>query len=586
MNKKLKSAFIKLTILALLPLLPATGMASSLGENKSNLPAVSLDTSLDISLKSPDRVKAGEDFTISLVTGENFPLLLNQEAALFESFAGEAFKLVKSSRLDKNGTAEVTLKNFTAGDYQYQVRVGPYKKDIKVTVLPGKPAQIKGKEESFFLEVGRMAEVEFIVEDSFGNKIAAGNKPGQHLPEELLQVSVIDPAHNAVEVELSSSLSENFLARFQVEKTGDYQVTASLAGTDIFDTLTVHSREFGAVSQIELTVRDMDNGGPASAEPVLRTGENAKKRNSLELETVLVGQYGFRRAPLTSEDINIFFSTNRPDLLLVEKTGGGKALITEKGKAGLATVTAAYLAEGKGLQDNIDVRIVNMPSQIHLEISLEDLTAAVEATLLDKNGQPAYEETKEYNIVVPPGVNLISKKTFQNGKANFVLQAEDYGSYTVSMSAGNRVSRTFVLTFEQTVAPAGNAVIFVGQEFYFKDGEPEKISHAPWLSYGHVFVPVDFIADFFAVEILSFPSVKKIGFRGKNVEIIIDKDSSTLSLTEKGTTKTQPIGHKFLQEKNNTHFVPAVIIARLLGAEADYFPKSGEIEHVSITLKP
>ena len=218
-------------------------------------------------------------------------------------------------------------------------------------------------------------------------------------------------------------------------------------------------------------------------------------------------------------------------------------------------------------------------------MSLEGLTAAVEATLLDKNGQPAYEETKEYNIVVPSGVNLISKQAFQNGKANFVLQAKDYGSYTVSMSAGNRVSRTFVLTFEQTVAPAGNAYL-CGPEFYFKDGEPEKISHAPWLSYGHVFVPVDFIADFFAVEILSFPSAKKIGFRGKNVEIIIDKDSSTLSLTEKSTTKTQPIGHKFLQEKNNTHFVPAVTIARLLGAEADYFPKSGEIEHVSITLKP
>lgn len=584
MNKKLTNVLIKLTILALLPLLPATGMASSLGESKSILQAVSLDTSLDISLKSSDRVKAGEDFTISLVTGENFPLLLNQEVALFESFAGETFKPIKSSRLDKNGTAELTLKKSAAGDYQYQVRVGPFKKEIKVTVLPGKPAQIKGTEENFFLEVGRMAEVEFIVEDSFGNRIAAGNKSGQHLPEDLLQVSAIDPAHNAVEVELSSSPSENFLARFQVEKTGDYQVTASLEGTDILDTLTVHSREFGAVSQIELTVRDIDNGGQASVEPILRTGENAKKRNSLELETVLVGQYGFRRAPLTNEDINIFFSTNRPDLLLVEKTGGGKALITEKGKAGLATVTATYLGEDKGLQDNIDVRIVNMPSQIHLEMSIKDLTASVEATLLDKNGQPAYEETKEYNIVVPSGVNLISKQAFQNGKANFVLQAKDYGSYTVSMSAGNRVSRTFVLTFEQTVAPAGNAVIFVGQEFYFKDGEPEKISHAPWLSYGHVFVPVDFIADFFAVEIL--PSAKKIGFRGKNIEIIIDLDKSTLSLTEKGATKTQPIGHKFLQEKNNTYFVPAVIIARLLGAEADYFPKSGEIEHVSITLKP
>ena len=589
MNKKIKT--LVPILLPFLLLLAVVSPADGSGKGKFYLPthlpssrpcsADDLETSAaGLNLIAPAEVRAGETFTISLVTGEGFPLLLNQEAAFFESLAGGPFTLAGIAGIDDKGAAELILRRDAAGEYIYQVRVGPFQEKVAVTVLPAKPSRIRAESENFYLEAGRPAEVKFIVEDTYGNAIRAGEKPGQYRPEKLLEVSLTTPeGHAAAKIELTAGPEGNFVVAFKPKKTGDYIVEASLKDSGLSAKTVVHVREFGNVTGIELSVRE-------NKVPALRISGHPAKRNRLELETMLVGEYGFRRTPSVQDEANIIFTTNRPDLLQVEEISAGKAVAIERGKSGIATVTAVYLEKGRGVKDSIDVWAAGIPAQLNFQIKIEGFTARVESTLLDKDSQPTYEETKEYSLLVPGGVKIISKNELSQGKANFVLEAENYGHYKINMVTGDGISGSFALNFEPAAKPAKHVVLFIGQDYYYKDGIPQKLSHAPWVSYGHVFVPVDFIADIFAVEAIPYPSGQQVIFRGKDMEIVVDRAELKLTVTAGGATSTRPIGSQFLQEKNSTYFVPSGDIARLLGAQVDYLPKHEEIEHVTITMKP
>jgi hypothetical protein len=154
------------------------------------------------------------------------------------------------------------------------------------------------------------------------------------------------------------------------------------------------------------------------------------------------------------------------------------------------------------------------------------------------------------------------------------------------MVTGDGISGSFALNFDPAAKPAEHVVLFIGQDYYYKDGIPQKLSHAPWVSYGHVFVPADFIADIFAVQVIPSPSEQQLTFRGQDLEIVVDRAKLKLTVTEGDSTKTQPIGSLFLQKKDGTYFVPSGAIARLLGAQVDYLPKHEAIEHVTFTIRP
>ena len=69
--------------------------------------------------------------------------------------------------------------------------------------------------------------------------------------------------------------------------------------------------------------------------------------------------------------------------------------------------------------------------------------------------------------------------------------------------------------------------------------------------------------------------------------MIVDQEAGQLTVTntkDAAMTKT-PIGTLFLQKKAGTYFVPAAIIARLLGIDVDYLPKRDQIEHVTFISK-
>ena len=66
----------------------------------------------------------------------------------------------------------------------------PFQEEITVTVLPASPSRIRAETENFYLEEGRPAQVKFIVDDTYGNAIRAGEKPDQHQPENFLGVSL------------------------------------------------------------------------------------------------------------------------------------------------------------------------------------------------------------------------------------------------------------------------------------------------------------------------------------------------------------------------------------------------------------
>ncbi|HHT47631.1 MAG TPA: hypothetical protein GX004_10175 [Firmicutes bacterium] len=589
--------FVKLlfSIFTLLLLLPASGAVSACYNGKYYLPsyAPSIEkfpeniynikaSSVLANLKGPKNVKAGESFTITLATGEGFPLLRNQEVSFFESYEGQKSRLIGISRLDYRGMAELELSKKLAGKYKYDVVVGPFQNAIELTVLPSEPAAIREQKKSVCLEVGYPAEVEFLVEDAYGNTIEFGSKKDQYRPEDLLDVTVIDPNQNPVqEIKLAAGDKGHghFTVNFLPEQTGDYLVEALLTNTGISSRTTVQSREFGNITGISLFLKD-----PSKRDPLLRVSGDKEGRNILELGLQLKGEHGITRETLPEDNDNIILSTDHPELVSTDILPGGRLIVSEKGRPGIATITATYLDNGNALQDSLNIRIAGIPAEIKLCVFPDGLTAGVEASLLCKEGLPTYETTKKYHVNVPPKVNVLSQNDFINGKASFMLEAIEYGSYEISVISGDGISKSITVDFKQSNKPAKHVVLFVKQKYYIKDGNSFMLKTAPWISKGHVLVPIDFIADIFGVHLITSPQSEIISLKGKNREIIIDQDKQIITVIDNNLAKEHPIGPGFMQKNNGNYFVPAAIIARILGAQVDYLPKRGNIEHVTFTI--
>lgn len=596
------SSIIKFFFLLFLILLPANGLAyASQKATKYYLPSYAVPAANDANitynnkapsyfqafpylkassiladLKGPDYVKAGVDFTITLVTGEDFPLLLNQEVSFFESFEDEAYQLIGRSNLDEQGKAELKLNKTTAGKYKYNAILGPFQNEIEVTVLPSRPSVIRGVEEVFFHEAGKTVEAGFLVEDSYGNIIKFGNREGQYLLKDLLEVSVTGPDNNPIrEIDLTSGRDGILLVKFLPVQKGDYVVESSIKNTGISAATVVKAREFGDIVGISFIVDD-EKG------TLLHINDHKAERNALELRLLLKEEHGFTKT--ASPDDKIIFSTNSPELVLFDIISGGRLIVKERGKPGIAIITATYLEKGKALQDSVDLHIARIPAEINLDVKTEGLTAKVEAVLLCKEGLPARESIKEYTISAPPKINIVSQDDFNNGRAYFILEAESHGSYDIFISSAEGISKKFTVNFDQRGKPAKHVVLFIEQEYYIKDGEPVKMNAPPWISYGHVFVPVDFIVDILGVKAISFSSPDKLILQDEEREVIIDKDKCRMTVIKNNSTREFPIGELFLQKKGGSYFVPASDIARIFGARVDYLPKHGNIEHVSFTI--
>ncbi len=596
------NGIIKFFFLLLLIFLPVSGSANASQKAKYYLPSYAVPaanysnstnshqassnfqglsylkaSSILADLQGPDYVKAGVDFTITLVTGEDFPLLLNQEVSFFESFEDQTSQLIGTSNLDEQGKAGLKLSKTTAGKYIYNVIVGPFQNEIEVTVLPSRPSAIRGVEEGFFHEAGKAVEVGFLVEDSYGNIIEFGNRKGQYLPKDLLEVSVTDPADNPIRgIELTSSREGILLVKFLPVQKGDYVVNSLIRNTGISAATVVKAREFGDIVDISVIVENEKS-------PLLRISDNQAQRNTLELKLLLIEERGFTKTA-SPGDNKIIFSTNNPELVLFDKITGGKLIVKERGKPGIATITATYLEKGKALQGSLELRIARIPAQIKLDVKTDGLTAKVEAVLLSKEGLPAHESYQEYAISAPPKINIVSQDDFNHGRANFILEAESYGSYDIFISSAEGISKKFTVDFDRHSKPAKHVVLFIEQEYYLKDGEPVKMTAPPWISYGHVFVPIDFIVDILGVKAISLYSPDKLILQGKEKEVIIDRDKLKMTVLENNSAREVPIGAPFLQKKGGSYFVPASDIARIFGAQVDYLPKHGNIEHVSFTL--
>lgn len=590
--------FVKLffsLLLILLLLLPPSGPVSACYTGKYYLPsyAASVEkfpeniynikaSSVLANLKGPGNVKAGESFTITLATGEGFPLLRNQEVSFFESYEGQKSQLIGISRLDYRGMAELELSKKSAGKYKYDVIVGPFQNAIEVTVLSSEPAVICEQKKSVFLEAGYPAEVEFLVEDAYGNTIEFGNKEGQYRPEDILDVTVIGPDQNPVrEIKLAARDKGHghFTVNFLPEQTGDYLVETFLINAGISSRTTVQARELGNIIGISLFLKDTNK-----RDALLRVSGDKEGRNMLELGLRLKGEHGITRKASPEDNANIILSTDRPELVAPDILPGGRLIVSERGKPGIATITATYLDNGNTLQDSLNIRIAGIPQGIKLDVFPDGLTAGVEASLLCKEGLPTHETTKKYHVNVPPGVNILSQNDFINGKASFTLEAREYGSYEISIVFDDGITKSTTVNFEQSSKPAKHVVLFVEQEYYIKDGESFMLKTAPWISRGHVLVPIDFIADIFGVHAVTSPQSDKISLKEKNKEIIIDQDKQIITVIENNLAKEHPIGPEFMQKNNGNYFVPAAIIARIFGAQVDYLPKRGNIEHVTFTI--
>ena len=146
----------------------------------------------------------------------------------------------------------------------------------------------------------------------------------------------------------------------------------------------------------------------------------------------------------------VVFSTNKPSLATVARYDGD--LVVKKDAAGVVTITAVHL--DSGVEASLDISIGGSPVDLLVDVSSEGLAADVTVAYVDEEGIKTYavedeEEVTDYQVIVPEGVEVIDQDEFEYGEAEFTLEAEEYGTYSVRVVTEIGISKTFDVTFSE-----------------------------------------------------------------------------------------------------------------------------------------
>jgi hypothetical protein len=523
---------------------------------------------------------AGKSFKlIAEVLDEQDYWVEGEEVTFYEYFreADKNFgtrRKIGTATTDRRGEAELSVRREKAGFYAYYARVnGVDSADVlaknknagdclEVYVAPASAYTVQAKDEVKYAEIDEDVSVNFVFRDRYGSKRAVSVDKDD-------DVEILDPNGKelkAKDFDIKWDKGE-LKVTFTPDKEGEYVVRVYIPDTGIYAETVVNTTEFGEAEKLGLKLYDETDTDKIDNAAVRVFDDEDNDVNKFQVRVYEYDKNGIERR-LDASDV--YFSTSDARIATVDKDG---VVTLKKDASGVVTITAVH--EESGLTATLDITVSGSPVGIDVEVAVDGLEAKVDLAYVDANGNLAVEdEDKEGYRIYAGDLEVEEKEEFKNGKASFVLVAEEYGTYSVRVVTDEGLAKTFDVTFvEEKTSPAvGKVVLTIGSNVALVDGEVTELDAPAFIEGGRTFVPVRFLAEAFGAEADWSPKdgpVETVTLTTDDMEIVIGIGDEFLTVTKDGEAEVMTFDGA-AQIKEGRTYLPFRAIAEAFGAEVDY----------------
>lgn len=483
-----------------------------------------------------------DNLKLTATVRDNANKLVRDEEVTFQKrFEGGAWSTIETKKTDALGEASINTTESEAGKYDYRARIGTTTLDVtrKVEWSGTRATKIDGTvAESVALD--EEITITFKVTDAFDNgvntqavKFEIDSRPaGASSKTE----SLLPGAGNWKNGEVKF--------KYTPKRTGEYKVKATVldrgvgtSETGLSKVLTFKAVDFGEVDKI-VVKPEKDRVSVKSEWDAVTVGTSgALQIDSSDVSKGAVPQGSWMKIAVelfdengvksTDVDGKIILATSNPRLVSINpyKTDPRDVVASSsENRYGVVTISATHIDTGKVA--SFELPVVGNPHSIDTDVTVSNLVANVTMQFVDADGNKTWDKDGAdtgFTVVAPPGVSISHSKDFKKGEGvgEFRATAEKGGNYTLTVVSDNGLSKTF------DIAPV-----------------PEK-ADTPEYGAGNL---VMFVGS------TSFVTDGKPG----------NMDSAPF--IEDGRT-----------------FVPVRFLAEGFGAEADWDPKDGAVETVTLT---
>ena len=523
---------------------------------------------------------AGKSFKlIAEVLDEQDYWVEGEEVTFYEYFreADKNFgtrRKIGTATTDRRGEAELSVRREKAGFYAYYARVnGVDSADVlaknknagdclEVYVAPASAYTVQAKDEVKYAEIDEDVSVNFVFRDRYGSKRAVSVDKDD-------DVEILDPNGKelkAKDFDIKWDKGE-LKVTFTPDKEGEYVVRVYIPDTGIYAETVVNTTEFGEAEKLGLKLYDETDTDKIDNAAVRVFDDEDNDVNKFQVRVYEYDKNGIERR-LDASDV--YFSTSDARIATVDKDG---VVTLKKDASGVVTITAVH--EESGLTATLDITVSGSPVGIDVEVAVDGLEAKVDLAYVDADGNLAVEdEDKEGYRIYAGDLEVEEKEEFKNGKASFVLVAEEYGTYSVRVVTDEGLAKTFDVTFvEEKTSPAvGKVVLTIGSNVALVDGEVTELDAPAFIEGGRTFVPVRFLAEAFGAEADWSPKdgpVETVTLTTEDMEIVIGIGDEFLTITKDGEAEVMTFDGA-AQIKEGRTYLPFRAIAEAFGAEVDY----------------
>jgi len=523
---------------------------------------------------------AGKSFKlIAEVLDEQDYWVEGEEVTFYEYFreADKNFgtrRKIGTATTDRRGEAELSVRREKAGFYAYYARVnGVDSADVlaknknagdclEVYVAPASAYTVQAKDEVKYAEIDEDVSVNFVFRDRYGSKRAVSVDKDD-------DVEILDPNGKelkAKDFDIKWDKGE-LKVTFTPDKEGEYVVRVYIPDTGIYAETVVNTTEFGEAEKLGLKLYDETDTDKIDNAAVRVFDDEDNDVNKFQVRVYEYDKNGIERR-LDASDV--YFSTSDARIATVDKDG---VVTLKKDASGVVTITAVH--EESGLTATLDITVSGSPVGIDVEVAVDGLEAKVDLAYVDADGNLAVEdEDKEGYRIYAGDLEVEEKEEFKNGKASFVLVAEEYGTYSVRVVTDEGLAKTFDVTFvEEKTSPAvGKVVLTIGSNVALVDGEVTELDAPAFIEGGRTFVPVRFLAEAFGAEADWSPKdgpVETVTLTTDDMEIVIGIGDEFLTVTKDGEAEVMTFDGA-AQIKEGRTYLPFRAIAEAFGAEVDY----------------
>jgi hypothetical protein len=521
---------------------------------------------------------AGKSFKlIAEVLDEQDYWVEGEEVTFYEYFreADKNFgtrRKIGTATTDRRGEAELSVRREKAGFYAYYARVnGVDSADVlaknknagdclEVYVAPASAYTVQAKDEVKYAEIDEDVSVNFVFRDRYGSKRAVSVDKDD-------DVEILDPNGKelkAKDFDIKWDKGE-LKVTFTPDKEGEYVVRVYIPDTGIYAETVVNTTEFGEAEKLGLKLYDETDTDKIDNAAVRVFDDEDNDVNKFQVRVYEYDKNGIERR-LDASDV--YFSTSDARIATVDKDG---VVTLKKDASGVVTITAVH--EESGLTATLDITVSGSPVGIDVEVAVDGLEAKVDLAYVDADGNLAVEDEEGYRIYAGD-LEVEEKEEFKNGKASFVLVAEEYGTYSVRVVTDEGLAKTFDVTFvEEKTSPAvGKVVLTIGSNVALVDGEVTELDAPAFIEGGRTFVPVRFLAEAFGAEADWSPKdgpVETVTLTTDDMEIVIGIGDEFLTVTKDGEAEVMTFDGA-AQIKEGRTYLPFRAIAEAFGAEVDY----------------